>query len=119
MFCDYREAPPSQAVMAIRNIYHRAKKPLSFDLVYVLHNLKSSILSETTTKRDMDKGCFIWKPVAPPGYVAVGCIAKIGPTPPPLSAVYCVRSDLVTSASINDCVLYAPSHSEYVIMFLI
>lgn len=106
------EAPPSQAVMAIRNIYHRAKKPLSFDLVYVLHNLKSSILSETTTKRDMDKGCFIWKPVAPPGYVAVGCIAKIGPTPPPLSAVYCVRSDLVTSASINDCVLYAPSHSD-------
>eukprot|EP00250_Pteridium_aquilinum_P021886 c25256_g1_i1 orf=924-13886(-) len=105
------EAPPSQAVMALRNIYHRVKKPLGFDLVSVLHDLKLSTSSDTNTKKDMVNGCFIWKPVTPPGYVAVGCVAKIGPTPPALSSIYCVRSDLVTSASINDCVVYAPSHS--------
>ncbi|KAI5061209.1 hypothetical protein GOP47_0023714 [Adiantum capillus-veneris] len=105
------EAPPSQAVMAIRNIHHRAKRPLGFDLVYVIHDFKSSTLSDTSTKKDLDKGCSIWKPMAPPGYVALGCIAAIGPMPPPLTSVYCIRSDLVTSASINDCVLYASSHS--------
>ncbi|MCO5593423.1 hypothetical protein L7F22_047437 [Adiantum nelumboides] len=105
------EAPPSQAVMAIRNIYHRAKKPSGFDLVYVIHDFKSSTLSDSRSKKDLDKGCSIWKPIAPPGYVALGCVAAVGPMPPPLTSVYCIRVDLVTSSSINDCVLYGRSDS--------
>mgnify|MGYP002775589552 FL=1 len=98
-----REAPPSQAVMAMNNVFRRVRKPLHYLLIWVLD--------------DSAKQCSIWRPVAPPGYVALGCIARIGSTPPPLSAVFCVRIDLVTSASVSDCVFLAHPHQGYILKY--
>lgn len=99
------EAPPSQAVMAVCNAYRRVTKPLRFELVWVLND---SNTPENDGTKDTANSCSIWRPIAPPGYVALGCVAKMGSVSPSLSVVNCVRIDLVTSASINDCIFYVP-----------
>lgn len=56
----------------------------------------------------------IWWPVAPPGYVAMGCIAgsKEDPfEPPALSSVRCVREDLVKRVSSFRCVWHAEANA--------
>lgn len=37
----------------------------------------------------------VWLPVAPPGYVALGCVGSRGFNPPDPDCVRCVRMDLV------------------------
>ncbi|KAJ7520814.1 hypothetical protein O6H91_19G024000 [Diphasiastrum complanatum] len=105
-------APPSQAVMAVSNSYFRVKKPVSFQLIWCSWG-KSDGLRETSPKEssidiDVENVCSIWLPIAPPGYVSVGCVAERGRSPPLLSVVHCIRSDLVTSASVTDCIFYVP-----------
>ncbi|CAM6085299.1 unnamed protein product [Calypogeia fissa] len=41
---------------------------------------------------------YIWFPVAPTGYMAVGCVATTADQMPPVDRVWCVRSDYVTRA---------------------
>jgi len=48
----------------------------------------------------------VWMPLAPAGYTAMGCVAAMGKEPPHLSTVYCVRSDLLTSSFLSDCVFF-------------
>lgn len=48
----------------------------------------------------------MWMPLAPAGYTAMGCVAAMGKEPPHLSTVYCVRSDLLTSSFLSDCVFF-------------
>ncbi|XP_024542530.1 uncharacterized protein LOC9648284 isoform X1 [Selaginella moellendorffii] len=94
-------APPSQGVVAVFNSHHRVKKPLKFDLVWSSYgNSSNSVLNE--------EPCCVWLPVAPPGYKAVGCVAERGTSPPSLNTVHCVRSDLLTSSAVTDCVLCIP-----------
>jgi vacuolar protein sorting-associated protein 13A/C len=100
-------APPAQAVMAISNTYPFAKKPLAFKLIW-------SSQGDTSKADNMDKDddqsehCCVWMPVAPPGYLALGCVAERGHMPPSPSVFRCIHSDLVTSGSLSDCIFYIP-----------
>lgn len=55
-------------------------------------------------ENDEETDCSIWKPVAPPGYVALGCVACKGQRPPPTTASLCVLAALVSPCSMRDCV---------------
>lgn len=109
----YRTAPPSQAVMAVCKSYRHVKKPVDFKLLW-------STLCEVGQGRpdvrppqeelsaENNETWSIWLPIAPPGYSAVGCVVERGTSPPLLSVVHCIRSDLLTSGSISDCIYYIP-----------
>lgn len=49
---------------------------------------------EHKRSREDNRYLSIWEPVPPAGYAAVGLLASVGPQPPPLSAVRCVRWEL-------------------------
>ncbi|KAL6745679.1 hypothetical protein V8C86DRAFT_3150873 [Haematococcus lacustris] len=53
-------------------------------------------------------GCSLWRPQAPPGYAALGCVASPLPdTPPPLTSVGCVALPALVAAGLRECVLPA------------
>ncbi|KAK3260914.1 hypothetical protein CYMTET_30153, partial [Cymbomonas tetramitiformis] len=57
-------------------------------------------------------GVLAWQPVAPEGFVAVGCVvsaAAMGEAPPPLDAVRCVRRELVMRGVPVSCVAWSPA----------
>ncbi|XP_051130647.1 uncharacterized protein LOC127251100 isoform X2 [Andrographis paniculata] len=98
-----RPSPPSQSVLAVSNTYGRVRKPLGFKLI----GLFSSIQGQQTEEKSLndESDCSLWLPVAPPGYLALGCVAHVGSRPPPNHIVHCIRSDLVTSTTYSECVL--------------
>lgn len=85
------------------NAYGRARKPLGFKLICLF----SSILGQQTDEvlSNIDTDCSLWLPIAPPGYLALGCVAHVGSQPPPNHIVHCIRSDLVTSTTFLECLL--------------
>lgn len=93
--------PPSQVVVAVSNTYGRVRRPLGFRLVHVLPGSLDLIDSSQSTE---ENECSIWIPEPPPGYLALGCVVNIGRLPPSNHVVYCLRSDLVTSATFSDCI---------------
>ncbi|KAE8733151.1 hypothetical protein F3Y22_tig00001478pilonHSYRG00148 [Hibiscus syriacus] len=105
-----RPIPPSQAVLAVSNTYGRVRKPVGFDLIGSLSLVFGSVADNIS---DVDSDCFLWIPIPPPGYTSMGCVANIGKHPPPNDAVYCLRSDLVTSATYSECMLIAPSNQHF------
>nr|GEV02157.1 vacuolar protein sorting-associated protein 62 [Tanacetum cinerariifolium] len=100
-----RPIPPSQAVMAVSNTYGRVRKPLGFELVGSFSGIQQS--------ERVEDDCSLWKPIAPPGYLAVGCVAHIGNQPPPNHIVYCIRADLATSTAYSACMFSASSNKSY------
>ncbi|XP_071698618.1 uncharacterized protein [Rutidosis leptorrhynchoides] len=103
-----RPIPPSQAVLAVSNAYGRVRKPLGFELVGVFSGVQQSEKVEGT-----DCECSLWRPIAPPGYLAVGCVAQIGNEPPPNHIVYCIRADLATSTAYSGCMFSTSSNKTY------
>lgn len=104
-----RPIPPSQAVMAVSNAYGRVRKPIGFNLI----GLFSAIQGFGGGDSDVGSDCSLWMPVAPPGYIALGCIANIGKEPPTNHIVYCIRSDLVTSTTYSECLFCSPSNPQF------
>jgi vacuolar protein sorting-associated protein 13A/C len=106
-------APPSQSVLALSMAYERIKRPIAYELVWSSHGVleEGSALKEgkesQPTSEAVARECRLWLPVAPAGYVAVGCIAWKGKSPPPLSLAACIRMDLLTSSSFSDCIFYS------------
>ncbi|KAK3157946.1 hypothetical protein QOZ80_2AG0130600 [Eleusine coracana subsp. coracana] len=96
-----RSEPPSQVVVAVSNTYGRVRKPIGFRLVHILPGSLNLVDSSQST---VENECSIWIPVPPPGYLALGCVVNIGKQPPSNHVVYCLRSDLVTSATFSDCI---------------
>ncbi|OMO58553.1 hypothetical protein COLO4_34529 [Corchorus olitorius] len=106
-----RPIPPSQAVLAVSNTYGRVRKPVGFNLIgFFSHVLGFEGVDGHT---DVDSDCSLWMPVAPPGYISMGCVANIGKHPPPTHTVYCLRSDLVTSTTCSECMLNVPSNQQF------
>ena len=56
-------------------------------------------------------GLVLWRPVPPPGFVALGCVASVGDTPPPRSAVACVAAGACVSAALGSCLPLPPDES--------
>ncbi|XP_024982723.1 uncharacterized protein LOC112519038 isoform X5 [Cynara cardunculus var. scolymus] len=103
-----RPIPPTQAVMAVSNTYGRVRKPLGFKLVGLFSSIQQSERVE-----DANCDCSLWTPIAPPGYLALGCVAHIGNQPPPNHTVYCIRADLATSTAYSACMFSASSNNTY------
>lgn len=75
-------------------------------------------LSESSSKQELDdapisisddeegepQGCCIWLPIAPEGYVALGCVVWKGQEEPPKSAALCVLAALISPSSMRDCI---------------
>ncbi|ESR32528.1 hypothetical protein CICLE_v10004114mg [Citrus x clementina] len=99
-----RSIPPSHAVMAVNNTYGRVRKPIGFNFIGFLSDALG-----IEGHSDVNFDCSLWMPVAPPGYIAMGCVAHVGNQPPPNHIVYCLRSDLVTSTTFSECIFSAPS----------
>ncbi|XP_057475541.1 uncharacterized protein LOC130763619 isoform X1 [Actinidia eriantha] len=96
-----RPIPPSQAVMAVCNTYGRVRKPIGFKLIGSFSSIQGPKGDESQS--DFDGDCSLWIPLAPPGYLALGCVAHKGSQQPPNHIVHCIRSDLVTSTSYSEC----------------
>ncbi|KAL2129179.1 hypothetical protein VTI74DRAFT_8107 [Chaetomium olivicolor] len=47
-----------------------------------------------------------WRPVAPPGYIAVGDVANAGYSKPDLDQVWCLRADLVADGVYKDSAVW-------------
>lgn len=108
---EFRPIPPSQAVMAVSNTYGRVRRPLGFKLVGLFSCIQTPERPEDCPGVDSD--CSLWEPIAPPGYLAVGCVAHIGNEPPPNHIVYCIRADLATSTAYSACMFNAPPNNTY------
>ncbi|KAK8983318.1 hypothetical protein V6N11_073414 [Hibiscus sabdariffa] len=106
-----RPIPPSQAVLAVSNTYGRVRKPVGFNLIGCLSHVLGSEGEDGHS--DVDSDCSLWMPIPPPGYTSMGCVANIGKHLPPNHVVYCLRSDLVTSAAYSECMLIAPSNQYF------
>lgn len=104
-----RPTPPSQAVMAVSNIYGRVKKPIGFELI----GFYSSVLG---FQCDAEDDCSLWLPIAPLGYSAVGCVANKGRRPPSNHVVFCLRTDLLASTTFSECCLCVPPVSRYLLL---
>ncbi|KAK9144775.1 hypothetical protein Sjap_004678 [Stephania japonica] len=104
--------PPTKGVLAVNTNFARVKKPVSFKLIW------SSLHADSLDSNDhisdaevenadsslQDGSCSIWLPVAPQGYVALGCVVSFDRTEPPPSSVLCILSSLVSSCELRDCV---------------
>ncbi|KAK7348007.1 hypothetical protein VNO80_22555 [Phaseolus coccineus] len=55
---------------------------------------------------------FFWYPIAPPGYVSLGCVVSRLDEPPRLDLFCCPRMDLVSQANIHEVPLSRPSGSK-------
>ncbi|KAB2599256.1 hypothetical protein D8674_009527 [Pyrus ussuriensis x Pyrus communis] len=110
-----RPVPPSQAVMAVSNAYGRVRQPIGFNLI----GLFSTIQGFGGGDSDVGSDCSLWMPIAPPGYIALGCLANIGKEQPPNHIVYCLRSDLVTSTTYSECLFSSPSNPHFASAFSI
>ncbi|KAG8370579.1 hypothetical protein BUALT_Bualt14G0131800 [Buddleja alternifolia] len=102
-------SPPSQSVLAVSNTYGRVRKPVGFELIGLFLSTQEEQNEEVSSNIDSD--CSLWLPVAPPGYLAMGCVAHVGSQPPPNHIVHCIRSDLVTSTTYLECIRNtSPNH---------
>ncbi|THG16067.1 hypothetical protein TEA_005602 [Camellia sinensis var. sinensis] len=79
-----RSIPPSQAVLAVSNTYGRVRKPLGFKLIGLFSDIQG--LEAGEGQSDVDGGCSLWIPVAPPGYLALGC--NVYSVPPLIAALH-------------------------------
>ncbi|CAL5415223.1 unnamed protein product [Camellia sinensis] len=104
----FMSIPPSQAVLAVSNTYGHVRKPLGFKLIGLFSDIQG--LEAGEGQSDVDGGCSLWIPVAPPGYLALGCVAHKGSQPPPNHIVHCIRSDLVTFTTYSECIFSASSN---------
>jgi len=55
---------------------------------------------------------FFWYPIAPPGYVSLGCVVSRLDEPPRLDLFCCPRMDLVSQANIHEVPLSRSSSSK-------
>ncbi|OIV92802.1 hypothetical protein TanjilG_00936 [Lupinus angustifolius] len=103
------DKPPTKGVLVINTNSITVKKPISFNLIWPpLTSLGSQgeemDNSDLLCKNEEDSCCSIWFPEAPKGYVALGCVATHGRTPPPLSSAFCIPSSSVSPCSLRDCI---------------
>ncbi|MQL90984.1 hypothetical protein Taro_023590, partial [Colocasia esculenta] len=96
--------------MAVSTTYGRVRKPVGFKFICSISDLLR--VEDGECRPGVNNECCLWMPVAPPGYSAVGCVAHVGSQPPPNHIVYCIRSDLISSTAVSDCILSVPPNSR-------
>ncbi|XP_077244890.1 pleckstrin homology (PH) domain-containing protein [Tasmannia lanceolata] len=118
--------PPTKGVLAVNTSFARVKRPVSFKLIWPpsvscdSQGTDSGIREfvrtvPNTADSEKQSSCSIWFPIAPQGYVALGCVVSAGRTQPPLSSALCILASLVSPCALKDCItlsfpeLYASS----------
>jgi len=106
-----RHEPPSKGVLAVNTSVARVKRPVSYKLIWSCHpegvDRSNHDLISTVAYNDNSVQCnnySIWFPVAPQGYVALGCVVFPGCTEPPLSYALCILASLVSPCPMKDCI---------------
>lgn len=113
-----RDKPPTKAVLAVNKNLVKLKRPESFKLIWP-HTTSGNISGADGINgtpfilQEGNVSCSIWYPVAPKGYVALGCVVSSGTAPPPLSSSFCILASLVSSCPLRDCVVIGTGN-EYV-----
>ncbi|KAL8141812.1 hypothetical protein V2J09_014844 [Rumex salicifolius] len=97
------DKPPTKGVLAVNMNLVRVKRPVSFRLVWPVIPGGISV-SEAATQSKHDAGCSVWFPVAPNGYVAMGCVVSPGFSQPLLSSAYCILASLVSPCPLRDLI---------------
>uniref|UniRef100_A0A0E0BDW2 PH domain-containing protein n=1 Tax=Oryza glumipatula TaxID=40148 RepID=A0A0E0BDW2_9ORYZ len=100
---------PTKGVLALNTNIVRVKRPLSYKLVWrsgppQTNELQHSEKDLKNKPSNVDRFCSVWLPVAPVGYVALGCVSSTGTAEPPLSSVFCLSASLVSSCGLRDCI---------------
>ncbi|XP_058084436.1 uncharacterized protein LOC131232245 isoform X2 [Magnolia sinica] len=109
---------PTKGVVAINTSFARVKRPVCFKLIWpssvsddvcVPHGANTSthglvMMESSGNDGEKDDGCSIWFPVAPQGYVALGCVVSEGRAQPPLSSALCILASLVSPCALKDCI---------------
>lgn len=98
------DKPPTKGVIALNTSFVRVKRPESFMLIWPSSAYKDGELGSTTFLSKEDGTCSIWFPIAPKGYVAVGCVVSPGSMEPPISSAWCILASLVSPCDLRDCV---------------
>ncbi|KAF8689392.1 hypothetical protein HU200_041935 [Digitaria exilis] len=101
--------PPSKGVLALNTNVVRVRRPLSYKLVWQSGSPRTDAFhqNERDSKNkhsNVGQLCSVWLPVAPEGYVAMGCVVSPGTAEPPLSSVFCLSASLVSSCNLRDCI---------------
>jgi len=110
IFGDYltpMNEPPTKGVLALNTNIVRVKRPLSYKLVWQSGSPRTNIFHQKDLEdkiSNIDQLCSVWLPVAPAGYVAMGCVASSGTAEPPLSSAFCLTASLVSSCNLRDCI---------------
>lgn len=97
--------------MAVSNTYGRVRKPVGFHLIGSFMRIQG--LQDDVVHSVAGSDCSLWMPIAPTGYIALGCVAHVGNQLPPLHVVHCLRSDLVTSTLFSDCIFNTPPNTHF------
>ncbi|CAH1415408.1 unnamed protein product [Lactuca virosa] len=111
---DYMTAtdkPPSKGVLAVNTRYVKIKKPEAFKLVWPPSDSQGAGNLELVPE-DGEESCSIWFPVAPKGYVALGCVVSPGKTQPSLSSAFCIHASLVHSLIGGFCASPVNFHAK-------
>ncbi|XP_042486677.1 uncharacterized protein LOC122066914 [Macadamia integrifolia] len=105
------DKPPSTGVIAVNTNFVRVKRPVSFKLIWPISaaggtpdSQGSEKYIESSDDGGQDTGCSIWFPVAPQGYVALGCVVSKGRMQPSPSSVLCISASLVSPCALRDCI---------------
>ncbi|KAG0604101.1 hypothetical protein M758_10G145000 [Ceratodon purpureus] len=120
------DEPPAKGVLTVNMALVRGKRPTGYKREWSSFELGSAKklnengkeLSESSSKQELDnalisisddeegepRGCCIWLPIAPEGYVALGCVVWKGQEEPPKSAALCVLAALISPSSMRDCI---------------
>ncbi|XP_047340404.1 uncharacterized protein LOC124943990 [Impatiens glandulifera] len=101
--------PPAKEVIAVNTSLVRVKRPVSFKQIWPpIHDAAGA-----DPQFDMHSDCSIWFPVAPKGYVALGCVVSTGMEQPPLSSSFCILASLVAPSTLGDCIAIKENNSRY------
>lgn len=87
--------------------YVKIKKPEAFKLVWPpsdSHGVDILEFVPSSVSEDGPQSCSIWYPVAPKGYVALGCVVSPGKTQPSISSAFCLHVSLLSPCALRDCI---------------
>ncbi|PIA31101.1 hypothetical protein AQUCO_05300138v1 [Aquilegia coerulea] len=110
--------PPAKGVLAVNANLVRVKRPVSFKLIWPALSSETEGISDTKDMDDLiqhtamtniddtkpETSCSVWFPVAPPGFVALGCVVSIGRKEPLSSSAWCILASSVSPCALKDCI---------------
>lgn len=120
-----RNEPPSKGVLAVNTSLVKVKRPVSYRLIWSFspentasssHELRIRLPNENNSSAN--ESCSIWFPVAPKGYVAVGCVVSPGSEQPSLSSALCILSSLVSPCAMKDCIAFQMADVYAIFLFI-